>query len=283
MSSSRSSATTSRTPARRVCRVHGELTPGPLIRWRRNTTGEPRRGWCCSRRSATRISATPTCRTGARTTSVSPSTPGRWARWRAPAASSSWISSRRAGALRDQARPLTMQGVHLTSDGDRLIAGASERLFGRALAAGGLSHATPAGRDRQGLSLVPPVPRAERVLDVWRSRVSELRSRQSARRQPQPHGWRAEGRHPADQLRGAAAGAADSRRDDAQPRSAHLGPGARRGSEGGRLGDAAVHRREDQRAAGIAVHHGRRGREAHDDRPGAEGGAFRVGSSSPSS
>ena len=83
-SSSRSSATTSRTPARPDCRRSGSSS----AEWIRHTLvaavqrAARRRGSCCSRRSRTKISAIPTCRTGARTTCGSRSTRERWAKWR---------------------------------------------------------------------------------------------------------------------------------------------------------------------------------------------------------
>ena len=55
---------------------------GSRTRWRSDTTARPPRGSCCSRRSRTRISATPISRTAARTTSGSSSTRARWGKSR---------------------------------------------------------------------------------------------------------------------------------------------------------------------------------------------------------
>ena len=69
-SSSRSSATTSRSPARRDWRrSRSSSATGSRTRSRRSTTANRRRASCCSRRSRTRTSAIPTCPTATRTTS----------------------------------------------------------------------------------------------------------------------------------------------------------------------------------------------------------------------
>ena len=80
-SSSPSSATTSRSPARRGWPSSRRTsTASSSTRSARSTTARARRAWSCSRRSPTRICTTATCPTARRTTNGSSCTPRRWPR-----------------------------------------------------------------------------------------------------------------------------------------------------------------------------------------------------------
>ena len=81
--------------------------------------------------------------------------------------------------------PLTMQGVHLNAEGNRRIAEAIDRaLFGAPPEARRAApHATAAGRRRQEPALVPPLSGDGRLFDLRRPRVSDLRSRHAHQRQ----------------------------------------------------------------------------------------------------
>ena len=114
-----------------------------------------------------------------------------------------------------------------------------------------ISHRAPPGRARQELPVVQSLSDDRRLCDVWRSRVPDLHSRQSARRQSRS-GAVLERRRAADQLRSARARGVRARRVDGQSRQAHLGDRARHrrsqgsGSEGARFRHAAIHRCEDE-------------------------------------
>ena len=95
------------------------------------------------------------------------------------------VHAERSKLYAETTAPLTINGVHLNSDGNRQIAQVIDAtLFGEppkydeAL----LTQAAAGGR-RQGLLLVPPLPRDRRLLDLRRPRVPEVRARQPAQRQ----------------------------------------------------------------------------------------------------
>ena len=76
-----------------------------------------------SRPSPTRTSTTPTCPTARKTTSAWSCTPPRWPRSPRPTTFPSWICSiRRCDLYAKAAKPLTINGVHLTAEGNQPIA-----------------------------------------------------------------------------------------------------------------------------------------------------------------
>ncbi len=150
------------------------------------------------------------------------------------------------------------------------------------------SPTAAAGGRRQGLQLVQPLPRRPTAFHLRRPRVPDVRARQSAQRQrgQQMAKVAKEDVLPTnyDVLQRESA---DPRRDDREPRSADLGRRAA-GSrpEGRRLQHAAVHRREDQPARqGTGRRHvfidGAEAIAEDDGRQGPEGRALRVGEGVP--
>ena len=220
------------TPARRGSRrSRRSWATGSRTRSRRNTTDDRRRASCSSPPSRTRTSAIPICPTARRTTSAWRSTPRRWRRSRKPGnVTFVDLFTPSAKLYAEIKAPLTMQGIHLNSEGNRQIAQVIDRaLFGDSpKLPGSAAHEAAAGGRRQGPALVPALSRDRRLRDLRRPGVPDLRARQPAKRQRGSGRKGRQGRHPAHQLRSAAARDHRARRDDPQPRPAHLGGRARR-------------------------------------------------------
>ena len=91
---------------------------------RRGTTARRRRAWRWCRRSRTSGSRAWCTSTSTRATASWRATPKRCARWRRVSACRSPTSSRRCGRRWPPRRePLTINGIHLNEDGDRVFAG----------------------------------------------------------------------------------------------------------------------------------------------------------------
>ena len=124
-SSSRSSATTSRTPGRPgSTRSRSSWATGSRTRWRRSTTASPRRASCCSRRSRTRISRNPDLPDGKENNQRL----ALYTQAMGEVAAAQKVHVRRSLHRRAKRStppaktPLTINGVHLNAEGNRQIA-----------------------------------------------------------------------------------------------------------------------------------------------------------------
>ena len=148
--------------------------------------------------------------------------------------------------------PLTIQGIHLNSEGNRRISEVIDRaLFGAAAdVSGSVPEATARSGRGQELLLVRAIPHTERLLDVRRSRVPDVRSRQSAQRQRRRGSQDTQGERAADQLRCPSTRASDPRRSDREPRPPDLGARPR-GSRRRRRSTTATCRRSSMRETNL--------------------------------
>ncbi len=185
-------------------------TPSSSTRSTRSTTARRRRGWSCSRRSRTRTCTTRNLPDGAANNARLKLYTAAMAEVARPTTTwpSSTCSRPRLALYAKESKPLTINGVHLNELGDRRVAeidrrGAVRRAEACPRAIRAARAASPGG-PRQELLLVQPLSHGRRLLDLRRP------GRPEVRRRP-------------DQPRGRAARDGSARRDDRQPRPAHLG------------------------------------------------------------
>ena len=246
---------------------------------------------CCSRRSRTRTSAIPTCPTAREnnqrlalyTQAMAEVAKAHSVHVRRP------VRAERAAVRRRRKAPLTINGVHLNSEGNRRIAEVIDRaLFGAPPATRSrTSTQAAAGRRRQELLLVQPLPRDRRLFDLRRPGVPDVRPRQSAQRQRGRSRRRPPRRtscRPTTRCCSASSTILDVMTANRDRRIWAVARGSDRRRSTTR--HAAVHRRADQRAGQGPGRHAhlprRRGGDPEDDgRQGPEGQALRVGEGVP--
>ena len=184
----------------------------------RSRTARASRASCSSARSRTRTRTIPTCPTARRTTCSSRPTPRRpKPRRRKRASRSSICSIRRWSCFKARRSPLTINGVHLSEEGNRQLA----EVIAQAVARQAGQHVPPRWSRCARRCSTRTLHwwnryRASDGNDVWGSR-STLKF--------------VNGQSNADVLQPELV---DARRDDGQPRRARLGACRRQGQGGGR-------------------------------------------------